>query len=187
MIVVTNQLKQYDKVYKRTNLNFSMDLLKIARFNIIFLSGCLVGLLFNLYVYAGIENPIMNPLGLNGMNNKSAPYDFIKENQIEVYPDKIIIKIENASIGRYAPTGSMVPVLDSFSNGIRIVPKSNEEVHVGDIITFNKEDKLIIHRVVEKGMDREGVYFITKGDNNDLNDGKVRFKDISYITVGVIW
>ena len=164
-----------------------MDGLKIAKFSVVFCIGCLAGLLFNLYSYYGLESPILNKLGIYDFNNKSAPFDFVKENQIEVYEDKIVIHVENASLGRYAPTGSMVPVLDDRSNGIRIVPRSESDVHIGDIITFNRENNLIIHRVVEKGSDSRGVYFITKGDNNDLNDGKIRFEDIRYITIGVIW
>ena len=41
--------------------------------------------------------------------------------------------------------------------------------------------------VIEKGIDEDGIYFITKGDNNSITDGKIRFEDIEYITVGVIW
>ena len=81
----------------------------------------------------------------------------------------------------------MLPVLDQESNGIRIVPKSENEVNEGDIITFKQDNLLIVHRVVEKGIDNQGVYFITKGDNNSLSDGKIRFKDIEYITIGVLY
>ena len=36
--------------------------------------------------------------------------------------------------------------------------------------------------------DKQGIYFVTKGDNNYLKDSyKVRFEDIESITVGVIW
>ncbi len=46
---------------------------------------------------------------------------------------------------------------------------------------------LIIHRVVEIGEDEQGTYFITKGDNNFFSDGKVRFGQIKYVTIGVIY
>ena len=81
----------------------------------------------------------------------------------------------------------MKPLLDFNSNGIRIVPKNEEQISVGDIISFEQNGDLIVHRVVEKSEDEEGVYFITKGDNNSASDGKIRFKDIKYVTVGVIW
>jgi signal peptidase I len=81
----------------------------------------------------------------------------------------------------------MEPLLDENSNGIRIIPKSEEDIHIGDIISFEKNKDLIIHRVIDKGVDNNGTYFITKGDNNNVSDGKIRFEDIRYITIGVIW
>ena len=81
----------------------------------------------------------------------------------------------------------MKPTLDEHSNGIRIVPKSENEIHIGDIITFEEDGDLIVHRVIDIGEDSNGKYFITKGDNNPVADGKIRFKDIKYITIGVIW
>jgi len=185
--VVTAQLKQYPKIYKQIVLVRIMDFLKFLKFSMIFFIGCLAGMFFNLYVYSELENPILNKFGIGSLDNKTVPYDLLDENQIEIYSDRVIIRIENASIGRYAATGSMIPVLNEGSNGIRIVPKSENDIHVGQIITFEENNLLIVHRVIEKGIDDNGVYFITKGDNNDLDDGKVRFEDIKYITIGVIW
>jgi len=117
----------------------------------------------------------------------NAPSDFISEDKITVYPDKVIIQIDNASLSSYAPTGSMRPLFDSGANGIRIIPKSPDNIHIGDIISFGRDSGLIVHRVVEKGTDEQGVYFITKGDNNQIQDGKVRFSEIRYLTVGVLY
>jgi signal peptidase I len=164
-----------------------MDLIKFLKFSFIFLIGVLLGIILNLYFYYGLENPVFNKLGISDFNNKTAPFDFVKENQIEIYENYVLIRVKNASLGKYAPTGSMIPVLDSDSNGIRIVPQSEEDIHVGDIITFSKENSLIVHRVIDKNIDESGTYFITKGDNNQINDGKIRFKDIKYITIGIIW
>lgn len=159
---------------------------KILKVSIIFLLGFLSANLVGAYFVYGFEIPAsFDYLGLSFDN--SAPFDFIKENQIQVYDDKIIINVDGASIGKYAPTGSMKPVLDAETNGIRIKPQSEKDIHIGDIITFRQDNYLIIHRVVDIGTDSEGVYFITKGDNNNVVDGKVRFKDIEYITIGVIW
>lgn len=122
-----------------------------------------------------------------GFGNGNAPGDWINEKQIEIQKDKIIINIENASLGRYAATGSMIPVLDDKSNGIRIIPQSEEEINIGDIISFEQRNNLIIHRVIEKGKDEQGTYFITKGDNSPIVDGKIRFSQIKYVTIGVLW
>lgn len=140
-------------------------------------------LLFGLTLSKGSEYPLAQLLG----SSASAPSDFIKEKNIEIYSDRIIIKITNASLSEYAPTGSMRPLFDTGANGIRIVPNSPDEITLGDIITFEKGNTLIVHRVVEKGEDAIGVYFITKGDNNLISDGKVRFEDIKYKTIGILY
>ncbi len=163
-----------------------MDAEKIIKICIIFLIGFLSANLVSFYVVYGLESPFsFNNFSFN--DNNSAPFDFVEENQIKIYNDKIVIDIKDASLSRYAPTGSMKPVLDQGSNGIRIVPKSKDEIHIGDIITFKQDNYLIVHRVIEIGSDVDGLYFITKGDNNSISDGKVRFEDIKYITIGVIW
>ncbi len=158
------------------------DILKVG---IIFLFGFLSANLLSYYLFYGIENPFSNGFNFSSVN--TAPHDSIKENQIEIQSDRIIIYVNGASISRYAATGSMKPTLDENANGIRIVPKTEEDIDVGDIITFKEGDDLIVHRVIEKGTDNEGIYFITKGDNNTMSDGKVRFKDIKYITVALIF
>ncbi|MDD3993611.1 MAG: hypothetical protein PHX15_00225 [Candidatus Nanoarchaeia archaeon] len=126
------------------------------------------------------------PFSLNG-NVALSPSNWLNKENIMVYNDKIVIYVDNASLSSYQPTGSMRPLLDSGANGIRIKPKSVQEINNGDIISFRKNGMLIVHRVVDKGVDSEGIYFITKGDNNNYSDGKVRFEDIEYITIGILY
>lgn len=164
-----------------------MDLEKIIKIIIIFLIGFLSANLAGYYLVYGLENPLSMNFGFAGFSSNNAPFDFIKENQIEIYPDKVIIKVDGASLSRYAPTGSMIPVLDEDANGIRIKPKSEEDIHIGDIVTYRNEIGLIVHRVMDKGTDEKGTYFITKGDNVNLVDGKIRFEDIEYKTIAIIW
>ncbi len=130
--------------------------------------------------------PILSEFGIN-FSGVSAPSDSVGREDIVVYDDRIVIWVDDGSVSSYAPTGSMEPVLNEGSNGIRIVPSSADEIFVGDIVTFEEESYLIVHRVIDKGVDGKGIYFITKGDNNDISDGKVRFSQIRYKTVGVIW
>jgi len=169
-----------------------MKIDKIIKISIIFLVGFLSANILGLYVIYGSEMPLsLNNLSTLGFgfnsDNNSAPFDFIQEKDIKIYDDKIVINIGGASLSRYAPTGSMRPVLDEGSNGIRIVPESENDIHIGDIISFKQDDMLIVHRVVEIGNDEQGIYFITKGDNTGIVDGKVRFEDIKYITIGVLY
>lgn len=163
-----------------------MKINTILKVMIIFLLGFISASLIG-YGY-GLEMPVLKDFGLSGsVHNSAAPSDFIKENQIEIYDDRIIIYVKDASMSRYASTGSMIPVLNENSNGIRIIPKSEEDINLGDIITFERGNELIVHRVVEKGSDETGVYFITRGDNNSVNDEKIRFKDIKYKTIAIVY
>jgi signal peptidase I len=151
---------------------------------LIFLLGFLSASLFSL----GFLDVLENPFSLNdSLNNDNAPSDFVDEEDIKIYDDRIVIYIDDASLSRYAPSGSMKPIFDEGANGIRVVPLNEDDVQVGDLISFKNNGKLIIHRVVEKGVDFDGIYFIAKGDNNVVSDGKIRFEDIKYKTIGVIW
>ena len=141
--------------------------------------------------YVNIEAPLtrLNELG-SPFFDVPSPGNYIKENQIIIYQDRIVILIPNATISSYANTKSMDPTLDSTANGIEIVPEGPEQIHVGDIIAFKpniNKNELVVHRVVEIGIDAEGWYCITKGDNAIQRDGKIRFAQINYITIGVLY
>jgi signal peptidase I len=154
------------------------------KYTLIFLVGFFsCALLFYVLYYLNFSLPLT---GFTITENFS-PSDRINNEDILVYKDKIIINIPNITISNYADTGSMKPFLDENTNGIKIKPNDPEDIQVGDIISFRSSEKLIVHRVIEKGVDEKGVYFITKGDNNQLNDGKRRFEDIEFVTIGVLW
>ena len=128
-------------------------------------------------------------LGLNN-EEKASPYDRISENKILVENDKVIINIENPQWSRFTDTNSMDPVIDQGANAIQIVPNSYEEVHVGDIVSYESEysEGIIIHRVIETGYDDEGWYCLLKGDNNSRVDpGKIRFSQIQRIVIAIIY
>jgi len=162
-----------------------MKYLKILSYVIIFVIGFLSCMLASL-IYSELEKPLVIG-GLSLVSGAEAPGDWIKDSQIHVYENAVVIDIKNAGISRYAPTGSMKPILDENSNGIRIVPENPKQIKIGDIITFEQDGELIVHRVIDIGTDEQGVYFITKGDNNNVTDGKIRFKDVRYVVVGIIW
>lgn len=122
--------------------------------------------------------------------NKASPSDWIKESQIKVYEDKVVIEIENAQWARFTDTKSMDPFLDSSANAIQIVPKNHEQIKVGDIVSFETQytTGTVIHRIIEKGKDEQGVYFKTKGDNNEKADpGIIRFENIKRVLIAIIY
>ncbi len=146
---------------------------------------------YNFFALGYAEKPLskLNELG-NSFFDKPSPGNWIKENQILLYEDRVVIFVPNATISTYADTNSMDPVLDSSANGIEIKPTSPEDIHVGDIIVYQpdlRKPDLIIHRVIEIGSDEQGWYCITKGDNAIQDDGKIRFENIKYVTIAILY
>jgi len=134
--------------------------------------------------YSNVEIPFATGL-VN--SDVSAPNDWVDTDDIVVFDDMVILRIPNATLSSYADSGSMKPVFDKGANGIRVVPESADDIDLGDIVSYRFGKILVVHRVVEKGIDEDGTYFIMKGDNNLLSDERVRFEDIEYVTIGVIW
>ncbi len=159
----------------------------IASFALFFSLGFVLASLTNEFVRYPVS---FDSITKRIAQEKLSPSDHITKDKIHVYEDKIIINISNAIWSEFADTNSMDPLLDVTANGIEIRPKSAEQISVGDIISY-KSDKLggvVIHRVIEKGEDEKGTYFVVKGDNNPVSDPeKVRFDQVQGILVGVIY
>lgn len=116
------------------------------------------------------------------------PYDRIKESQVHVSGSAVLIDLPGAHWASFSPTGSMLPVLGSTAHALQIAPQSANDVHVGDVVSFHNEGKIISHRVISIGTDEEGTYFITQGDNNpDADPIKVRFSQIDRVLVGILY
>jgi hypothetical protein len=131
---------------------------------------------------------IEKPLSIGITGQAVAPLSTLDETSVKVYPDRVIIIINNASLSRYAPTGSMLPVLNENSKGIKIPVTSPTQLNIGDIITYkDKNNELIIHRLVATGFDDKGVYYVTKGDNNLIADERIRFEQIQYKLVMLVY
>jgi len=119
---------------------------------------------------------------------RPSPQSRIKEDQIKIFPDKIVIYIKGARWATFADTNSMDPVFDAGHHGIQIVPKSPNEIQTGDIISYDSDFGPIIHRVVETGFDEEGWFAIVKGDNNEIRDPwKVRFDQVRRVLVALTY
>jgi hypothetical protein len=120
-------------------------------------------------------------------SHKDSPSDWIKDENITISGNSIIVEIGNFTLSNYADTGSMEPTINNFSKGISIKPKTPEDIQIGDIVSYFKKNKIIVHRVIEKGRDEFGDYFITKGDNNANPDKKIYFKEIKSVIIGVLY
>ncbi|MBT4351648.1 hypothetical protein HOD20_03910 [archaeon] len=136
------------------------------------------------------DGPNLGSLFDFGNEEKASPQDWIPEDKIHVYKDKVIIDIDDPQWSTFTDTNSMDPVIDQGANAIQVVPKSPSQIDVGDIISYTSKytTGTIIHRVVEIGEDKDGWYAVMKGDNNSQKDpGKVRFDQILRVVVGIIY
>lgn len=144
---------------------------------------------FSNYVYSNLEFSSGREFPFGGIV-KPSPYDRVKESQIHVYDSNVVIDVPNVEWASYADTHSMEPVLKYGANGLELVPKSESEVHVGDIVAYeaNWSDGLVVHRVISSDVDEFGTYYTLKGDNNaDVDPEKVRFSKIRFVLIGVLY
>lgn len=136
------------------------------------------------------QTSFFNFSSFGGVDDISSPSNHIEESQIHVYKDRIVIDIDDAQWAKFTDTNSMDPVLDKEANSIELKPESPNDVSIGDIISYRSDytDGLVVHRIIEKEEDEEGIYFTAKGDNNPSEDpGKIRFDQIEGVLVAVIY
>jgi hypothetical protein len=127
-----------------------------------------------------------------GNREKASPSDRLKQSDVHVTNSRVVI---DAVPGRvfesavFTNTNSMDPLIDDGSQALQIVPLSESEIKVGDIISYDSgKYGIIIHRVINIGKDGDGWYAIVKGDNNPAPDPfKVRFNQIRRVLVGVLY
>jgi hypothetical protein len=146
--------------------------------------GILVGIAFS-NLNQGISGFAV--LDSKNLQSLGSPQDYFNESSLLLYKDKLTIKVKNASIANYNNTESMVPFITNYSNGIIIVPQSEKDIAVGDIVSFSRNNLTFVHRIVNLGEDENGTYFITQGDNSNSKDNLIRFSDIKYKLVGILY
>jgi hypothetical protein len=123
-------------------------------------------------------------------NEIASPANRVPEDQILVTNEKVVLNIKGAEWASFTDTNSMDPVIDAGAHAIELIPSSEDDIQVGDIVAYESEyaEGTIIHRVVFKAQDENGTYFILKGDNNPINDpGRIRFSQIKRVVVAIIY
>lgn len=96
-------------------------------------------------------------------------------------------------------TGSMTPNINKGDMVIieNITEEEKKNLSVGDIIAFKMDSKTVVHRIINKINTSSGVFYSTKGDNNNSPDGylldidnivgleKFRIRYIGYPTIAI--
>lgn len=140
------------------------------------------------------------PAPSNKITTQSYCPNQIKDSQILLYTDKIVINDTNLNVenGSIIEGGSMLPTIVPNKTTLLIRNITNiDNLCVGDIIIFNNSlldckrlsvQSLILHRIISKDIDKEGIYFYTKGDNNYFEDKcKVRKDNIKFVLIGMLY
>ena len=119
----------------------------------------------------------------------------VKTTNVHFYNDKIVIDLplDYYYSGNHIGN-SMYPVITENTCEIVLPVKNDTVIEIGDIISFNvtkeyciKNNCRYMHRVVKKGIDNDGEYYITKGDNNLFKDRiRIRKNDINYMVIMII-
>ncbi|MDP2922375.1 MAG: hypothetical protein Q8O30_01465 [Candidatus Omnitrophota bacterium] len=153
----------------------------------LYLSALIIFFILGWFLNSVIETiSIHQEKPLLGDKEISSPYNRIKEDDLQLSPDKLVINLPGIALASYTDTNSMDPLLDERTTGIEIIPKTEEEIHVGDIVAYESGNDLIPHRVIQTGKDEQGWYAIVKGDNSE-NLEKIRFEQIRYVLIGVFY
>ena len=142
----------------------------------------------NIFIIIAVLIILVSAIAYSQLSKEIAPSDHLKESQILVTSNQVIINGEDIFWAKFTDTNSMTPVIDAGANTIEKRPKNIDEIQVGDIISFNTEYGIVIHRVIDIKQDKEGTYFVTKGDNNNYKDPwKTRFSNVNGIVIGVLY
>jgi hypothetical protein len=159
--------------------------------SLIFCFGWLSNSVLTTFLTLDLEKPLFfSYSGLDKAQEKLSPSDRIKENQVHVFDDKIVLDVAGASWASFVDTNSMDPLFDAGANSLELPPKSPDDVKVGDVVSYRSQETgdLIIHRVIAVGSDEDGVFYTLRGDNNGIADpGRVRFEDIHGVVVGILY
>jgi hypothetical protein len=118
-------------------------------------------------------------------DHKDYPMMKVNERDIHVYDDHYCVDVgREIKYATYADTESMEPTFGYLNHGIEIVPKSINEIHVGDIISYYKDGELLVHRV--KSIDGDTI--IVRGDNApSISLDTIKFKDVNGVLISIIY
>lgn len=132
--------------------------------------------------------PVLALTGFTAIDAVPTPADRIGEQQLKITSSDVTIKLSNAVIGRIEATGSMLPTLNQDSTALMIPPKSDNDIREGDIVVYESEDGLIVHRILRVSKDEKGWFATAKGDNApEADKEKIRREQIRYIVIGILY
>ena len=118
-------------------------------------------------------------IGSNGRYNLYGPNNH--EYQLVIYDVNYGIETLDTN------GNSMLPTISNNGFILMMDIEDLSNITKGDIVVFTKDGMTISHRVIDIGWDWNGRYFITKGDNCEKDDGKIRDGQIKGVVVGIFY
>ncbi|VVB81893.1 Uncharacterised protein [uncultured archaeon] len=106
---------------------------------------------------------------------------------IKVYPDEVKIQYPGLQYAK-VKSDSMAPLLTHDSTVFEKVPASEDEIALGDIISFYEPsiNSIVLHMVVGITETNGKTYFQTKGiANEEIDNWLVPFENVKGIMVGM--
>lgn len=117
--------------------------------------------------------------------NKEVEISIKKNNVIEYIIGSVIIATTLLVVSGISPIGITAIASDSmhptFSKGAGVITLKvdKEDLKEGDIITFNHDNKKVIHRIDSIEINDKETRIYTKGDaNSSIDEGYITYKDI---------
>ena len=153
----------------------------------LYLSLLFFVLVKNIFFVFYLLGPSVTSMAIREINDFGYSSVLVSDEKISADSEKVVLYIDNPYLIKYTPSKSMGLMLGVNSTGIGVKPDSPDNISVGNIISFFKDNSFIAHRVVKKGEDSNGIYFITRGDNNLKDDGKIRFEEIDSVLVAIVY
>jgi hypothetical protein len=132
--------------------------------------------------------PIIPPYFEALGSERLSPRNRVVEDDLVLYDNQIRVYKDNLVLAQFNDTNSMDPLIDKGAHAIQMPVNNSDEISVGDIVAYQDGEEIVLHRIVEIDEDEQGWYAMFKGDNNSFADpSKVRFEQILYVVVGVLY
>ncbi|HLD02490.1 MAG TPA: hypothetical protein VJC07_02205 [Candidatus Nanoarchaeia archaeon] len=161
-----------------------MKILKISLFILVFLLGWVLHSSL-IQSELNLENPSLT--GIIPVERDS-PADRLTKDNIQFYPNRVIIDFNGVSGTKYTNTNSMDPTLDEDTIGLEIPVTGDTKLKVGDIVAYedSQSGNLFVHRI--KKVISEGKLYIVGADNIKFFGNEIVSHDrIKYVSIGLLY
>ena len=160
-----------------------MKILNIALITLVFLLGWTANSVYSQY-NLNFEKPSI--IGMVTLSQDS-PSNRLSLENLQFYPNRVVITYNGISGTTYADTKSMLPTINKDSIGLEIPVTAETDLNEGDIVAYENSNKeLLVHRI--KNVIEQGKFYIVAGDNTKSFGSEVISRSqIKYVNIGLLY